>query len=787
MSKNAKTLKDINDLLAKIEERYNSLGDSNPFEKSVSSVQDIDKEFDRLSASLDGLDARLENINQSFGDVFSQIQAIAKEINPKAFDASKQLAKGLKGVLSEAQKLRFEEEGINRLSKKQLEKIKERAAQEKSAAIQAAKDLTGYDNLWKDVNGKVATHTKQYEELNDEQRAAIKLIEDQESPLQTIIDKAQKRIEQEERIAKAMGLLPKAVQGLGSALQKIGIPDLGLSKAITQAEADLQKLDNKTKGGVKSFQAMQVVSKRIGENIAEQVTAANLFQLTMVSAVGVFKNLDKDSEALARNMNMSYEDSLAYRQELSSAALLSNDLFITSKGLAESSMAINSALGTNVKLNDENLKTFTKLRTTAGLTNEELLGAQKLVIGTNKSLEDATGEILAQAKLTGINNGVLLNEKDILKSIKDVSAATTLSLGKNPAAIAEAVAQAKALGMNLQQVENIANSILDFESSIQNELEAELLTGKQLNLEKARQAALNNDLATLASEIAKQAGTAAEFGEMNRIQQDALAKSVGMSRDDLAQTLFVQEQLVGLSGDQAKERQKLLDQRIQEVGLEQAMREMEEGGIENLEQQVGISTQFNQIVEKIKEAFVLVGTAVMPIVDALAGMVGYLAESPALLGAIAGAFVGMKAISTFLAIQSMISAIGKIFGSFAGIPFGLGIPLAFAAVGGLTALIASTSSKVQSAGDLMSPAKGKTMVSTKEGGLFELSPNDDVVAAPGAADKMKGGGARRDAALIAKIDQLIGVNREILQKQYVIEMNGNQVGQEINQSERAIQ
>ena len=559
MSKNAKTLKDINDLLAKIEERYNSLGDSNPFEKSVSSVQDIDKEFDRLNASLDGLDARLENINQSFGDVFSQIQAIAKEINPKAFDASKQLAKGLKGVLSEAQKLRFEEEGINRLSKKQLEKIKERAAQEKSAAIQAAKDLTGYDNLWKDVNGKVAVHTKQYEGLNDEQKAAIKLIEDQESPLQTIIDKAQKRIEQEERIAKAMGLLPKAVQGLGSALQKIGIPDLGLSKAITQAEADLQKLDKKTKGGVKSFQAMQAITKRVGENIAEQVTAANLFQLTMVSAIGVFKNLDKDSEALARNMNMSYQESLAYRQELSSAALLSNDLFVTSKGLAESSMAINNALGTNVKLNDENLKTFTKLRTTAGLTNEELLGAQKLVIGTNKSLEDATGEILAQAKLTGINNGVLLNEKDILKSIKDVSAATTLSLGKNPAAIAEAVAQAKALGMNLQQVENIANSILDFESSIQNELEAELLLGKQINLEKAREAALNNDLATLASEIAQQAGTAAEFGEMNRIQQDALAKSVGMSRDDLAQTLFVQEQLVGLSGDQAEERQKLLD------------------------------------------------------------------------------------------------------------------------------------------------------------------------------------------------------------------------------------
>ena len=34
-------------------------------------------------------------------------------------------------------------------------------------------------------------------------------------------------------------------------------------------------------------------------------------------------------------------------------------------------------------------------------------------------------------------------------------------------------------------------------------------------------------------------------------------------------------------------------------------------------------------------------------------------------------------------------------------------------------------------GDINSPADGKTRVSTKEGGLFELSPNDDLIAAPG--------------------------------------------------------
>lgn len=44
------------------------------------------------------------------------------------------------------------------------------------------------------------------------------------------------------------------------------------------------------------------------------------------------------------------------------------------------------------------------------------------------------------------------------------------------------------------------------------------------------------------------------------------------------------------------------------------------------------------------------------------------------------------------------------------------------------------------AGDVYSPADGKTQISTKEGGLFELSPNDDVLAAPGLASAMNGSG-----------------------------------------------
>ena len=54
-------------------------------------------------------------------------------------------------------------------------------------------------------------------------------------------------------------------------------------------------------------------------------------------------------------------------------------------------------------------------------------------------------------------------------------------------------------------------------------MEAELLLGRSLNLDRARAAALMGDQATLAEEIAGQVGTAEEFSNLNVIQQKALA------------------------------------------------------------------------------------------------------------------------------------------------------------------------------------------------------------------------------------------------------------------------
>lgn len=411
------------------------------------------------------------------------------------------------------------------------------------------------------------------------------------------------------------GLNAKKIKELG--LEKMLVSSKGKALAGSAAQAKASKLLGGAKAAKGAVSPLKAGLKVLGPAISKMLTKALGPVGLLLELFKAMKASDKIVADTAKNFGMSYDNALLLKQEMTGVAMSSGNIFVTSKGISETFNAINSALGTNTMLSEDMAVEFTKLRTMAGFTNEELQGIARIQLGTNKTTDEITGQFLAQAKVSALQNGVLLNEQKLLKEIGKVSASTTLSFGKNPALIGEAVATAKSLGMELDKVDAIAGSLLNFEESISNELQAELLINKDLNLEKARQAALNNDLATVAKEIAEQIGSSAEFTEMNRIQQEALAKSVGMSREDLASTLLLQDQLTGLTAEKAAIATKDFETLKARVGEEEAMRILEEEGAAGLEKQVGMGDKLNATMEKLKEIFVVVGEALMPVFDVL--------------------------------------------------------------------------------------------------------------------------------------------------------------------------
>lgn len=733
----AKSLDDLKGDIEALRQQYTDLTSRPAALFNVSNITDAQAAVDALTTQIEKAEKQAADLEAGFGGIYKTIQGIVSELK-KGNEPINLATRAFKNIQETTQKLYLNQAGVNRLSSDELKSLKVKLeAQQTIARTQAAQLVEQKQSLLNDRNGNALQGAALSQRLNsliaaedltEQEAAMIRAAKEGFSVFEETNEKLKEALElrekEEEEVRKILGLSGALLGTLGK------IPVIGESAAKAYAKIK-KEIEDAQAAGQELPTKMQVfgkVLKETGKGVVQNLKDPLVIVGGLVTAlVKTFKDVDKGAEDTARGMNMSYSEAVKFRTELIGAAFASNSQYVTSKGLLETNLAINSALGTSVKLTDANAQEFTKLRVTAGLTNEELIGINSLSITNGKTLEQNTGEIMAQAKMTGLRRGVLLNEKEILKSIKDVSAATTLTLGKNPKLIAEAAATAKSLGMEMSQIENISNSLLDFQSSIENELSAELLTGKQLNLETARYAALTGDVATVASEVAAQLGSAAEFGEMNRLQQDAIAKSVGMNREELAKTLYVQEQLKGVSGDQAKAQEALINKRIEEVGLAQAQQELAEKGVEGLEEQAGIATQFNVIVEKLQENFVLVADAVMPFFNAIAGVFGFLSKIPGLMPAILAGLVAMKTISAVVAAKEFAVATAKIFGTFAGIPFGLGIPLAIGAVAGLTGLIASFT-----ADDLFSPGQGgsgygkRTLLAPE--GAYKLNDNDNIIA-----------------------------------------------------------
>ena len=492
------------------------------------------------------------------------------------------------------------------------------------------------------------------------------------------------------------------------------------------------------------IEGIKSMGKSLIENLKDPLVIGGFLLKQLADA---FKSIDDGAGDIAKNMNLTYKEALGVRESLSSAARDSFDVGVNTKGMEKSLMAINQALGSNAEINKKDLETFSKLRDQAGYTNEELIAINKISMGTGKSVDDTVSGFFAGAKALSAQKGVAINVKQLLKETANVSNAIKLSLGGSTEALGKAAAQAKAVGMNLEQADKIASSLLNFEDSISAELEAELLTGKNINLERARLAALNGDIGEVAEEINRQLGGSAEFTKMNRLQQEAMAKAVGMTREELANSLVEQEALQRTGFKTAEAAKARYEELRKTMSAEEAAKVLGDEELARQYEQQNVQERFTQAVEKLKDVFV-------SIVDGPLGtMMGFIADILsnstalyAIMGGLGGLLVSsllpsltrMGAVLRLMKMRGIGAAIVSIikgaWESLGGLPV-VGPVLAGAAIAGAIAFVKSQAS-AEPAGDVASPAKGKTMVSTKEGGLFELSANDDLAAAPGLLNKL---------------------------------------------------
>ena len=427
-------------------------------------------------------------------------------------------------------------------------------------------------------------------------------------------------------------------EDIASSAGEIEKLEKGLADAAAQAK--LIKIGKDIGGGL----------DKISTPIDNYLNIWSLINKVIQFVIGGVIEYDKRLGDTAKTMSMTYDEADKSNRAMISFIKSTGNAVIASKELNKTVTDLNVQLGSAIKF--ENLSTTLKkdvalmaeLETYAGMTAEESQGILNYTLATGQEATKATKQLMANYKVAGLKKGIVLNEKDAMKEIAKLSNAIKLSTAGGAAGLAKALGAAKALGTSLNKVDDIAGSILNFEESIEAELSAELLLGKDLNLEKAREAALNNDLGALSEEIAKNVGSAAEFAGMNRIQQEAIAKAVGMSREELAGTLSSQEALKNISADSIDEAQELYNIAKKNGTEKQFLAQLED-------ESLGKQLAAKNIAD---EAAIAQGKMTDGIISALDSMKAYKDQFKQILD-----FV-MKIVNNFGLIKGIMIAIGAI-------------------------------------------------------------------------------------------------------------------------------
>ena len=396
----------------------------------------------------------------------------------------------------------------------------------KSSQLELLKSTKLTKSEWNNIQAKVRDFDAQIGKTTSSMNSMATDIEKVEGG----IGKAEKRLE---NFGSKAQDLAKKVPVIGESLAA------GIGRATDKAKMFMDKWLKKTDTGTK--RTFKILGGILGGLLLGGIFAMwKLFSSMLEKSKETMMEMSTAMNETGRALQMSVGDVKQIGKGV-------GDWVRYGSGWASSVAQIREDMGYIPDLTKAENKLIGRLATNAGLGADQIANMYRHSQSMGVSLDSYVKNQEKKINLLNLEMGVHFTQAEIVKEIAGASDATLAMFGKQNQELERQVLIGKKIGLNLNQQASMAKSLLDIETSIESEMEARVLTGKELNFDKARELALSGDIGGAASEVMEQVGGINEFQEMNIIQKEALAKAAGMEVGQLQKAL---EKQAGLT-DQA--------------------------------------------------------------------------------------------------------------------------------------------------------------------------------------------------------------------------------------------
>ena len=320
----------------------------------------------------------------------------------------------------------------------------------------------------------------------------------------------------------------------------------------------------------------------------------------IAKGVKMFLEFDKASFTLRKTFGFLRGEFSILEKNVKDVAIELADFGVTFDNVVAATSAIGKEFNALVAANKNLVKDVSVLSVQLGIAETESAKFLKSISAMSRSTAASQKGMIGFAKAMSNAAGVPLDA--VMKDVADASDEVRIYTGSSVINLIKGAAEARMMGTTFQKMADTAKKLLDFNTSITDEIEASVLLGTNVTFQRARELAYKKQTLEANKEILKIA-KGMDFDAMDPFQAEAFAKASGKTVTELQEMIQADKEInyIRMNGtveqkaqlNKMQEMKRMRDVEAKDVGKQAELKLRQMANQERINQ---LQNQFNKLM-----------------------------------------------------------------------------------------------------------------------------------------------------------------------------------------------
>jgi hypothetical protein len=359
---------------------------------------------------------------------------------------------------------------------------------------------------------------------------------------------------------------------------------------------------------------LSVTNKLLGFQIKEFFTFFHISNV-LATIADAFTSVEDASFDVRKNLGLIRNEGDRVKTLIADSYLKFANLGVTASIVGGTINSIANGLGSSLLITQQMVDNFSIIETSLGIASEQSVKVARTFAGISKSSTMSQSSMIGFVKELSKAAGTSFAK--IMEDLANLTESVRLTFRGTTVQLVKSTVEARRLGLSIADVGAAAEKLLDFQESINAEIEASVMLGKNISFNEARVLAYRGNILGATKQILDTIEKSADLNQLDYFTLKAIAVSTGLTVDKLQESLQLRKdlRLVESMGTEEARKQASLFKSLNNMSDSFAKSEGERA-IENLKNTNNLALQ-KQLQTELNGLILQLGQAVLPVLKAL--------------------------------------------------------------------------------------------------------------------------------------------------------------------------